>query len=75
MILEAEQNKIDLAITHNDTFSRTHLYFNNFDYHIVYKKLYTTSSLKHVDKKADEMKKKFQKLIWYDDLCTGTEMY
>lgn len=61
MILEAEQNKIDFAITHDDTFSRTYLYFNDFDYPIGNKKLFTTSSLNHVDKKADEMKKKLKK--------------
>ncbi|XP_031622210.1 relaxin receptor 1-like isoform X2 [Contarinia nasturtii] len=47
LILEAEQNKIDFAITHDDTFSRTYLYFNDFDYYTVYKKLNSTSSLKH----------------------------
>lgn len=56
MILEAEQNKIDLAITHDDTFSRTYLYFNDFDYHIVYKKLYATSSLKHEKSKNKRRK-------------------
>lgn len=73
MILEAEQNKIDFAITYDDTSNRTYLYFNDFDYHIVYKKLYTTSSLKHVDKNADEMKKNIQELNWHQDLCIGIE--
>lgn len=57
MILEAEKNKINFAITHDDKFNRTYLDFNCFDDHIVYKKLYTTSSLKNLYEKNKKISK------------------
>lgn len=46
MILEAEKNQIDLAITHNSMHNETNLYFNRFEHYVIFSKLYTTTSLK-----------------------------